>query len=105
MFTDTKAFFDNKYYPIKWIRYKLTASFISKSIKKDRNYKRCKVFTSTCADLNYENDKEELENLYAKYRANIDFDGYKTVYHVMHPGDAAASIFDSKIIKIYDEPD
>jgi len=106
MFTDSKAFFDDKYYPIKWIRYKLDASFVGKSIKMERNYrsyKRCKVFTSTFADFNYENDKEELENLYAKYRANITFDGYKSVYHIMHPGDAVTSIFDSKIIKIYDK--
>jgi arginine-tRNA-protein transferase len=103
MFTDTQASFENQYFPIKWIRYKLDASFMSKSIKKDKNYKQSKIFTSILADLNYKNDQEELENLYARYRSKIDFDGYKTVYHVMHPGDAAASIFDSKIIKIYDK--
>ena len=103
MFTGTKAFFDNKYYPIKWIQYKLDASFISISIKKDRSYKQSKIFTSIFADFNYENDKEELENLYAKYRANIDFDAYNSVYSAVHHGDAAASIFNSKIIKLYDK--
>ena len=103
MFTHTKAFFDKNYYPIKWIRYKLDASFISKSIKKDRSYKKSKIFTSIFADFNYENDKEELENLYAKYRAKIDFDGYKSVYSVVHHGDAQASIFNTKIIKLYDK--
>ena len=64
MFTDTQASFENQYFPIKWIRYKLDASFMSKSIKKDKNYKQSQIFTSILVDLNYENDQEELENLY-----------------------------------------
>jgi len=103
MFTDTRASFENKYFPIKWIRYKLDASFMSKSIKKDKNYKQCKIFTPILADLNYENDKEELESLYAKYRSNINFDGYKSLHNVMYHGEADRSIFNSKIIKLYDK--
>ena len=103
MFTDTKAFFDNKYFPIKWIRYKLDPSFMSKSIKKDRNYKQCKIFTSVFSDFNYENEKDEIESLYSRYRFNIDFDGYKSVYSVVHHGDADGSIFNSKILKLYDK--
>jgi hypothetical protein len=38
MFTHTKAPFENKHFPIKWVRYKLDASFLTKSIKKNNRF-------------------------------------------------------------------
>jgi len=107
MFTDTKAPFDNQYFPIKWLRYKLDDSFLSKSIISNKRYYRyyvqAKKFIPKFLDFNYENEKDEIEPLYAKYRANINFDAYTSVYSVVHQGDAKNSIFNSKIIKLYDD--
>jgi arginine-tRNA-protein transferase len=80
----------------------LDDSFLSKSKKSDKNYNQCKKFKSILLDFNYENEKDEIELLYAKYRANINFDGYTSVYSAVHQGEAAFSIFNSKIIKLYD---
>jgi len=102
MFTDTKAPFDNQYFPIKWLRYKLDASFLSKSIKKDNNYNQCKKFKSILLDFIYEDEKDEIELLYTKYRANINFDASTSVYNTVSHGGSEASIFNTKIIKLYD---
>ena len=53
-------------------------------------------------DFNYENEKDEIEPLYTKYRSNIDFDAYTSVYSAVHHANAASSIFNTKIIKLYD---
>jgi thioesterase domain-containing protein len=102
MFTDTKAPFDNKYFPIKWLRYKLDESFLRKSIKSNNRYNQCKKFKSMLLDFNYENEKDEIEPLYTKYRSNVNFDAYTSVYSAVHHADAASSIFNTKIIKLYD---
>ena len=102
MFTHTKAPFENKHFPIKWLRYKLDASFLSKSIKKNNRFNQCKKFTPLLSDFKYENEKDEIEPLYTKYRSNIDFDAYTSVYSAVHHANAASSIFNTKIIKLYD---
>jgi len=102
LFTDTKAPFDNNYYPVKWLRYKLDATFLRESIKKEKKFNQKRIFTPIIVDFNYENEKHKLEPLYAKYRSNLNFDAYTSVYSAVHHGEADTSIFNSKLLMLYD---
>jgi len=101
MFTNTKASFENNFYPVKWLRYKLDESFLSRSVKKEK-FKQVKKFTHTINEFNYESEIDKLEPLYARYRSNLDFESYTSVFSAIHHGDASSSIFHTKLIMLYD---
>jgi len=104
MFTNTKAFFENQFYEIIWIRYVLDSDFLNKTINKiQKNKLKRKIqFTYITVDFNYQTEKNILEPLYNKYKAKLNFDAHASVFSVVHSGESAYSIFHSKLIKLYD---
>ena len=100
VFTNNKSTHKGIDYPVVWLRYSLDLLKVRKSHKQIKRMN--KAYRCIVTNLDYDKFKDEIESLYAKYRANIDFESEKTAYDLLYNRNNTKDIFISKAICLYD---
>jgi len=85
-------------YRVHWLRYALAE--IKTHTSHNRIRKRCKGFRCTIEDFSVRSDHEEV---YASYRASINFDGAGSIYSCLFGEDESGkNIYKTKCISVFD---
>ena len=103
IFTTNEVFVGNYgksviYDPVFWLRVNLKKAKETATTKRIR--KKCAGFSFIIQEANI---TEEIEALYALYLASVNFDGYPSCEACIPAINTAASVFDTYMIKIFDQ--